>query len=298
MKKNIIFYVLLLSVLLVACGKDENLEPSNLGKDWFVVEDDVNDLVTHAIYQFYKETGIPVFYNDTIGRETRVDNWGNSYTYYETLSVNYALGGVAEAGGRPSVSSYVLCPKEYVLDGLEFLKTDVIPVIPENVGVHSFLLLDSLTSWGFGYEAFKGLNTILVSRMTKLNGMSEKARKSLRGAVIRSILSVSVLAYEDELATFYKITRNHYTTEDLYGYNAWYFTSRTPYDDPKEVGFLDKNPRNMAILPTESMDVNMYLEAIFSNTESEFMELYGAYEPIMKKYEIIKSILQDIGVSI
>ena len=297
MKRNNLFCVLLFAIFFMACDKEDNLSPSNLGKDWFVVEDDPNDPVTHAIYLFYKETGIPVFYNDTIGSETRIDNWGNSYIYHEILSVNYALGGVAIVGGTPVVSSYDLCPKEYVLDGLDFLKTEVMPVIPDNVHIRSFLLLDSLTSWGFGYEAFKGLNTVLVSRVTKLNEMSQDSRQRLKGAVIRSILSTSVLTYESELATFYKITRSLYSADNLYGYNAWYFTSRTPYKDPRQVGFLYRNPRNPAYLPTEEMDVNMYLEAIFSHTRDEFMTLYGTYEPIMKKYEIIKSILQDIGVS-
>ena len=74
MRKNKFLYVLLLSVLFSACDKEDNLTPSNLGKDWFTIENS-EDPVDRAIYQFYEETGIPVFYNDTIGQETRVDNW-------------------------------------------------------------------------------------------------------------------------------------------------------------------------------------------------------------------------------
>ena len=93
MRKNKFLYVLLLSVLFSACDKEDNLTPSNLGKDWFTIENS-EDPVDRAIYQFYEETGIPVFYNDTIGQETRVDNWGNSYTHYEILQFSSsALGG-------------------------------------------------------------------------------------------------------------------------------------------------------------------------------------------------------------
>lgn len=38
MKKNKFLYILLLSVLFVACDKEDNLTPSNLGKDWFTIE--------------------------------------------------------------------------------------------------------------------------------------------------------------------------------------------------------------------------------------------------------------------
>ena len=60
MKKNKFLYILLLSVLFVACDKEDNLTPSNLGKDWFTIENS-DDPVDRAIYQFYVETGIPVF---------------------------------------------------------------------------------------------------------------------------------------------------------------------------------------------------------------------------------------------
>ena len=144
MRKNKFLYVLLLSVLFSACDKEDNLTPSNLGKDWFTIENS-EDPVDRAIYQFYEETGIPVFYNDTIGQETRVDNWGNSYTHYEILQFSSsALGGTETPN---PFSAYELCPKESVIDGLEFLREEIVPVLPESIKIRSFLLLKSLTPW-------------------------------------------------------------------------------------------------------------------------------------------------------
>ena len=111
MKKNKFLYILLLSVLFVACDKEDNLTPSNLGKDWFTIENS-DDPVDRAIYQFYVETGIPVFYNDTIGQETRVDNWGNSYTHYEVLQFSSsALGGTE----TPNPFRLMSCVRENML---------------------------------------------------------------------------------------------------------------------------------------------------------------------------------------
>ena len=172
MKKNKFLYILLLSVLFVACDKEDNLTPSNLGKDWFTIENS-DDPVDRAIYQFYVETGIPVFYNDTIGQETRVDNWGNSYTHYEILQFSSsALGGTETPN---PFSSYELCPREYVVDGLEFLREEIVPVLPESIKIRSFLLLKSLTPYNSATskEAFKGLNTVLISRVTEFRDMSD-----------------------------------------------------------------------------------------------------------------------------
>lgn len=296
MKMNkFILPLLLVLTFFMSCNEDNNLEPSNLERDWFVIQDNPNDPIQHAIYLFYEKTGIPVFYNDTIGQMERVDNWGNSYIHYTMLSINYALGGV---GTSPSVYSYTLCPKEYVMDGLAFLETEIIPLLPETMSVRSFLLLNTLETSGLGSSSFKGLNTILVAQVPRLREMTREERVKLKAAVLRSIFTASISTYEKELESFYQTTRSYYTTEDLYGYNVWYYQNRTPYQDPEEVGFLGVDPSYTSCLPTESMDVSMYIEAMFMYSREEFEDLYGSYEAVMKKYDIMLSILESIGVSL
>ena len=216
MRKNKFLYVLLLSVLFSACDKEDNLTPSNLGKDWFTIENS-EDPVDRAIYQFYEETGIPVFYNDTIGQETRVDNWGNSYTHYEILQFSSsALGGTETPN---PFSAYELCPKESVIDGLEFLREEIVPVLPESIKIRSFLLLKSLTPRNSttSKEAFKGLNTVLISRVAEFRNMSDAERQNMKGAVLNAVLATPVAAYTEELAAFYQTTRGCYTQANLYG---------------------------------------------------------------------------------
>jgi lipoprotein len=298
MKKNKFLYILLLSVLFVACDKEDNLTPSNLGKDWFTIENS-DDPVDRAIYQFYVETGIPVFYNDTIGQETRVDNWGNSYTHYEILQFSSsALGGTETPN---PFSSYELCPREYVVDGLEFLREEIVPVLPESIKIRSFLLLKSLTPYNSATskEAFKGLNTVLISRVTEFRDMSDVERQNMKGAVLNAVLATPISAYAEELAVFYQTTRGYYTQVDLYGCSAWRFYNTYGFSDPRSVGFLkDPNPYDYGNMPTETQDVGMYISAIFTFTPEEFEAAYGAFDAVMTKYRIIVSVLKEIGVSI
>ena len=298
MKKNNFLYILFLSFLFTACDKEDHLTPSNVGRDWFTIEDS-NDPVDHAIYQFYTETGIPVFYNDTIGEETRVDHWGNSYTHYEILQFgSSSLGGTETPN---PFSSYELCPKEDVVDGLEFLREEIVPVLPESIKITSFLLLKSLTPWNpavVSNEAFKGLNTVLISRVSELKDMSDAERLNMKGAIFNAVLATPVSGYTEELAAFYQATRSCYT-ENLYGCAGWYFYNRYGFSDPRAVGFLkDPNPYDYGNMPTEIQDVGMYIKAMFTHTPEEFEALYGTFSVVMTKYEIMKTVLRDIGVSI
>lgn len=298
MKKNNFLYILFLSVLFTACDKEDHLKPSNVGRDWFAIEDS-NDPVDHAIYQFYTETGIPVFYNDTIGEETRVDHWGNSYTHYEILQFgSSSLGGTETPN---PFSSYELCPKEDVVDGLEFLREEIVPVLPESIKITSFLLLKSLTPWNpavVSNEAFKGLNTVLISRVSELKDMSDAERLNMKGAIFNAVLATPVSGYTEELAAFYQATRSCYT-ENLYGCAGWYFYNRYGFSDPRAVGFLkDPNPSDYGSMPTEVQDVGVYIKAMFIYTPEEFEALYGTFSVVMTKYEIMKTVLRDIGVSI
>lgn len=297
MKANRFLYALLLSVLFTACDKEEeDLTSSGLGRNWFVIADS-EDSVDKAVYQFYVETGIPVFYNDTIGQETRVDNWGNSYIHYEVLQFGASsLGGTATPN---PFMSYEFCPKEDVVDGLKFLWEEIVPVLPESIKIRSFLLLKSMTPYanrGVSDEAFKGLNTVLISKIPDLKNMSDAERLNMKGAVLNAVLAIPVAAHAEELALFYQTTRGCYT-ETLYGCAGWYFYNRYGFSDPRSVGFLkDPNPYDYNNMPTETEDVGMYIKAMFIYTPEEFEALYGAFDAVMTKYRIMASVLKEIGI--
>ena len=87
---------------------------------------------------------------------------------------------------KHQILSALMCPKEDVVDGLEFLREEIVPVLPESIKITSFLLLKSLTPWNpavVSNEAFKGLNTVLISRVSELKDMSDAERLNMKGAI-------------------------------------------------------------------------------------------------------------------
>ena len=174
--------------LTLSCSKEETTTFNDYDKNWLVVEDDANDASTHARYLFFKETGIPVFANDTLGSQQRIDVFGKEYIHYEKLSMSYSLGGI-QSGAPPLVQSFSYCKKEDVHAALTFLKSEIIPMLPEGIHIPSILLVENMTSNAFGPYAFKGFNTIVIAQVSKIPGMDAATRKDFYRAVLKDYIA-------------------------------------------------------------------------------------------------------------
>ena len=302
MKNNLYIILLTLSVIGVSCRKEEVTVFPDYSKNWLVVEDNPNDATIHANYQFYKETGIPVFIKDTIGSQARVDVFGRNFTYYEVLSLTYSLGGLV-AGAQPSVYSFTYCNKADVPAALSFLKTEIIAGLPKTIHVPSILLVGTMNSNGFGY-AFKGFNTIVISQISMIPSMNATVKAQYKGAILRAMLTNAVndAKYASILDKFAAASRKFVTVSDAYYMNTYYLSTRvvglptgvTP--TLQAIGFIGAEPTNPYSTPaTPSMDAGLYLEAMLGRTDAEFRQLYGSNAVIMLKYGYIRQILTDLG---
>ncbi|PWK79818.1 hypothetical protein LX99_00278 [Mucilaginibacter oryzae] len=304
MKSNIYVVLMVLCAVLSSCRKEHATVFPDYDKNWLVVEDNPNDATVHDSYLFYKDTGIPVYTNDTIGSQKRIDVFGHPYTYYEVLSLSYSLGGV-QSGAPPLVQSFSYCAKSDVPAALAFLKNEIIPVLPKSVHVPSILLVESLNTNAFGSVAFKGFNTIVMAQISRIPTMDQATKAAYKGAILRAMLTNAVLAdkYADILDKFYSVSRKYMTTRDAYGtyiYQLSYYVSGLPDGvaaTPQAIGYLDVDTRNPYYTPISTwIDVTMYLEAAMSNTDTQFRQLYGNNPVIMLKYGYIRQILTDLGI--
>lgn len=306
MNNKIYLFAFAICAMATSCRKEEETVFPDYDKNWLVVEDDPSDAAIHANYLFYKETGIPVYINDTIGSQQRKDVFGHEYTYYEVLSMNYSLGGV-QSGAPPVVQSFTFCSKADVPAALAFLREEIMPMVPAGVHIPSILLVDTLNSNAFGKYAFKGFNTIVIGAVPKIPGMNEADRARYRGAILRAFLTNAVLnaKYNQILEKFYNASRKFVTSRDAYGVYQFQLSSLVTglppgvTATPQAIGFLGLDPRNPYYTPISTwMDVCMFLEAALGNTEEQFKQLYGTQDNIMIKYGYIKQILADMGVPV
>jgi len=306
MKTKLYIAIITLSVGLMACRKEEVTEFPDYDKNWLVVEDNPNEATTHARFQFFKETGIPVYINDTIGTQKRVDLFGREFTHYEVLAKYYALG-VEQVGAPPSISNVKYCTKAEIPAALAFFRTEIMPILPKRVHVPSILLLESFTGNAFGNYAFKGFNTVLIGEASKIPTMDVATKARFKAAIMRSLITNEVLSgkYKDILDRFYNVSRRFATSRDIYYMGTWQFaqfvtglpTGTTA--SLQTLGFISSDPRNSSYTPyTTWIDVSIYLEAALANTDAQFTQLYGSYPNIMTKYGYIRQILADMNIPI
>jgi len=310
MNINIYLFAFVLFAMATSCRKEEETVFPDYDKNWLVVEDDPNNATIHANYLFYKETGIPVYVNDTIGSQQRKDVFGHEYTYYEVLSMNYSLAGVqggAQAGAPPTVQSFTFCADADVPAALTFLREEIIPMLPAGVHVPSILLVDTLRSNAFGQYAFKGFNTIVIGDVPQIPLMDAATKEAYKGAILRALLTNAVLddKYKNILEKFYNTSRKYVTSRDVYSVYTFQLSSLVTglpagvAATPQAIGFLGTDPRNSYYTPMSTwMDVCMYLEAALGKSAAQFNQLYGSQNNIMIKYNYIRQILADMGIPI
>ena len=312
MKKQLM--ILLAVLFLVSCYKEDALTPSGYEKNWLVLEDS-KDEIDHLRYQIFQETGIPVYYNDTIGREERISNLGSTYTFYEILQVFYDPGV-----GRPWVTCRYVIPseRERVKPALEYLRTELLPLIPRKIYVPSILLVDTLftTSKTSQVQAYQGFNTVVCNGMTKFDKMTEEEKTAWKNTILEEIVGGSIFKTEAEWLEehFYVLTYavNPNNITFIYTGNmpcqllkAFSGLSGYSYDMMKlsVFGFIGANPsyptfpqEYMCYQPTQAQDVKMYCRAVLTMTEEEFTALHGEEEVVMAKYQAMKNKLIEYGM--
>lgn len=310
MKKIFLFAIAALS-LMTACTEDET-DFIDYDKNWFVIEDNTADAAQHAAYEFYKDFGIPVFYNDTIGSQERVDLWGNKYTHYETLTLAYAIGGSLTAYSDPSITSYTLCDKSCGPKAIEWLRKEVMPSIPKAAHIHSILLVENLDSREHGKYAFHGVNAIVIGNASRLGQMDDAEAKTCKGAILRAALTDLIFnsgLYNEQMKKFGEVSTSlDEKAYNLYTYGSWKQDAQGNwYQDKPDIyalGFMGVSASNPYYTPADAQaDFLMFFEKLLTTTEAEFDatltadgKAFSEYEPIMQKKKIVLGILKDLGI--
>ena len=303
---------LLMLFVIAACSEDETITPRP-EKNWLVVEDNSSNELDRTRYEVFQTTGIPVYYNDTIGSEQRTTLAGQPYTYYEVLQVFYNPGSATPS---PKTSNYTLSDdKESMLSVVKFLRDDVFPLLSDELYVPSVLLVDTLNSTQ-GTVAYKGLNTIVLSDVSSFPSMDEKARKAYRSAFLRAVVASSLMTKEEEwlednfFALTYAVNPDNltylYSTASV-GYMVYKALGNFPLEEQKlsTLGFIGTRTKptpgsaeRMWFVPEKGQDVSQFCEAIFTYSEAEFKALHADEPVTLAKFEVLRNKLIEYGFNL
>lgn len=303
MKRNILLCGLLLFLLTWGCHEDDELVPSGIDKDWLVIEDDPNDPITHLRYTIYRDYGVSVFFNDTLGAETRYDRYGNPYTHYETLKVGFNL----VTNSKPY---YVLSDdEEDMMAALEAMNKYLFPILPEDQRPVTYLLVDSLklnSNQVYVEEYYKYLRTTCIGSVDYFKELSDSAQRSrmaeIAGAelveeLLTDLDSVTQVEF-DSIGMGFRLTGNTQPVLfNSYGGSSYVSTSRalTP---PEVFGLLHYRGRTLqqVYYPTEEQNYAAFIGLVLSETDEVVYERYAQDTCVLQKYDMMKTMMQNAGL--
>lgn len=302
-------YYLLLGVALcfVSCNDDdENLSPTG-ETNWFALEDS-DDELDHLAYEIYKETGVTIFYNDTIAKvQNGVNPAGEPIYRYEVLGVNYNVTD------HYYYKYPLLTNRVQIRKGMEFIRDEVIPGLLNGASPVSFLLVDSLINTrnknAYLQDVFKARKTTCVALYEKRE--TEVDEKDLSA----TILAGEYAAYlnrmnSDKLTVFYSFSVgkvNNKMDQPLYGVSMSSATSTNTdwNEDWRKFGFLsydkdyefktDNSGKPTAYrCPQKIQDISDYVKEVLLGDDAAFEEKNGEFKLCMEKYNLMKSIVAEL----
>ena len=300
MKTKILYlgYIVMI-FFLGGCYHESELKQSYFDENWYVLQDS-DDPLDHQRYLIYKETGIPIFYNDTIGSQNRgVDAFGDPVIYHEVLHPDYTITSMFR------VSTYELSDqREDLLIGVRFIQDRIIPeLISPLMYPRCFLLVNKLTRSNVSsYEAncFQGMMTTLVSHVEKLKNMDELQLRRLAMEVVgEQIGSYLADSCRVELENFYNVCRKEINPNSS-TYNFRLTASSVPKMAPVEnYGFLSINRLEMnnaysCMTVSEKRDVMDYVTEVYMNDDVAFKEKYNNYPYVLRKFDLMKKVVADM----
>lgn len=324
---------------LFACSDDINddVYATYADRDWYVVEDKPGEL-NQLLYSIYTETGLPIFYNDTLGTwEDGVDAYGNPVIRHELLMIGYTVSDYYD-----DACQYVLSDDEAgMIAAVEVLREEVFPLLAQVQLPNCILLVDTLytpqdTSWvvsnvlkevrgtvvGINVEdtEAEGAETLAEEeeeetvKTINVKDMSPEAQKEWALSILNEELASNLAAnFPEQLNAFYEITRLAGKT-----YNWDYSLSMKWYDGimgtiyNKEAGYYglieyvreyqaedEYGLSTYKVWPSETEDVKAFLELIETTPEEDIQAMYeSAYPNVWEKYLMMKDLLAEIGLEL
>ncbi len=314
LKKYLLYGICICWIALGGCNKDEEkiTSPSYADRNWFVIPDKPGEF-NQLVYDIYKETGIPIFVNDTLGEEYyALDVAGNPILRTERFNLSYAIFGevrLQEAAPLRSIVQSRDTPA--MIKAAKLLRDKVLPYIPR-MGEGSpccYFLVDTIILnpqdilvFGFGNAAprdtiknispvYSALKGVVVGGLNQLNEMPEDELDLWCGRVIAAKVTSWLLSNNVDLTSFTGIT-----VEDKMAYNQKQALNSIQYKlDLVEASgmfyFYHDNPDKGRATLTQDRDMIEYIARVYAyrGREQEFLKDYDVDSKVYRKFQIMKA---------
>lgn len=277
--------------MLFGCAKEEDVTPSE-NRNLYDLPDFSSPEEMEIRKNFYKETGSFLLFNDSLGYSEKHTPQG-SQQICEVLDLHYEI----TSNIKHVFNFTYLKESAKQQQAADWLAKEVLPMLPAVLRPAAILLTDDFLfqEYKFSYISYKyellppkiiGAYSTYNATIVGCNDIFEMASEE-KQAYVRDIIKVILLRNasrldDKEYAAFYQYSDAYYGTYD---------------PNNESVGFLPEigGQYNCS---KKSVDLQSYIQEIFSMTEEEFTEKYASWDLVLKKRDALVKILEKHGVKV
>lgn len=293
--------ILLAVSLLASCSKEDDLTPSGARDEWFTLSptDTAGSPLNALRYRFYEENNVHLMFNDTLRHELRgtyAD--GSPYWYTEVIDFSYSM--------ESTPGSYRW---EYVTDFEEqkksaaFLEKYILSHLGGVMSPYSvFLVKDLEERYGSGWRTidfYSGMRCFVLNVSDVLELEDEEEIAVWGNDFFYNMLNTKFtdMYYANEVGAFAEFDS---FSAEYYGayldeFEQWEEEDPTQ-EELYEIGLFEFFDVWGKYFPYANRDRRDYLQKIFYwEEEVPFEEYFADYPVMVKKYEALKKVIEDLG---
>ena len=284
-------YIILVFIalpLLGSCSKEDDLTPSNADINGFAPEPTDNSLTAQIRNDFYKATGAYLLFNDTL-----VSKSTNGQP--ELFDITYAMVGSGSVSSHNYQYTYITdaAKQQQAANALQkYLTRRLGKQVP-----FSFLLVDDIYYIKSNRKK-KHVDYLLGTRgyviSTRNGEMYDDPQNYFNDMLLNIVIDRFNRQSSKVTDLFYAYSKDHYG-EDLTDDEMAIENVEHTY------GFMEKFDTwgdGSYSLPYEVRDVKDYISAVVTMTRDEFEAKYGDYSVMVEKYDMMRSIITNMGFNL
>lgn len=309
MKKIYYYSVMAMTLSLAAwtfssCSDDEDATPSHADVNKFVPADTDQSVEAGIRRNFKEQTNSYLLFNDTLSKEREgEDMYGNPVYKVETLDINYELVG--------SGNSYIYL-YDYIKDDAEKQKAAdfVASKLAKKLGQmspYSYILVNGIQQCVRNSDG-------VVRPVTDGDGNPKPSPIYVLGSRCLAISVEKGAAYDEpdffasmlEDIVYKKISSDNALLKDFYAAVENYNRIVTSYKDDLgyDLGFNNDLARSLGLVRDynyyffargQEWETRQYLKEILSKTEDEIETEYASYPICLKRFAILRSVMERLG---
>lgn len=276
-------------------SEDEPL-PGPKMENFFDVPDGDNSPEAQLRRDFYAKTGCYLVFNDVLAEYT--DEYGNKKT--ETIDFNWDLTGNRFNSYRFTyLDTYE--DKKQVVEAMEKYLIPYINIPGGRFKPHSFFIANTIEMLDYG--EWEAQNFIQCWRSMGLPaedwiGLNEEEAKAQGRVILRAIIDAVLTDRSDELNEFFAPVRDLQGADIIEEIEDW-DEENPDLEAIYNLGYMGYSHSSWFgdSFYYGLRDLSMFKDAVFNETEADFMEKWGDYPLIIQRYNILKQVILDMGVN-